>query len=376
MGALFTDCATVAGWALLERYIVEDLLGAKLAHCVGGLVSDPIKRSGWIFTLQEIHQGDCVGSMIYGDTISFSRDYSTNRGVVAETLLWDILTQLSCPTGHAVLSIPVTEAVRVPTADEILEAQLFGRKIEAAARRMLPFFDLSAPRSFANIVVPAGMSVFQNALDGLSEAGVNIKDPVQMLFILKSLGPKLFEEVFGAGKPNDRSLRGRDSIVPNDVFQHSLRCVQEYRDRFETSEAKAILGDKKILLASTDVHEHALFVLERLLEVSGAKVTNEGPERNPHEIARAVGREKAETLIVSTHNGMALDYANALLEEMEERNLTVPIFMGGVLNQKVEDHDMPLDVEEQLKALGIRIGRDPSALLKGLIEIGQETKQR
>ena len=30
--ALFRDCATVAGWAFLERYIVETLLNAKLSY--------------------------------------------------------------------------------------------------------------------------------------------------------------------------------------------------------------------------------------------------------------------------------------------------------------------------------------------------------
>ena len=35
-GAHFEDCATIAGWAYLERYIVEELLGGKLAHCFGG----------------------------------------------------------------------------------------------------------------------------------------------------------------------------------------------------------------------------------------------------------------------------------------------------------------------------------------------------
>ena len=366
MGALFTDCATVAGWAFLERYIVEDLLGAKLAHCVGGLVSDPVKRSGWIFALQEIHQGDCVGSMFYGDTISFSGDFSWNRGVVAETLLWDILTQMECPTGHAVLSIPVTEAVRVPTADEILEAQIFARKMEGVARRVLPSFDFSAPRAFADKVVPAGKTVFQNALDGFSDAGVDVKDPVQMLFVLKSLGPKVFEETFGAGNPNPLSLRGRDAVVPNDVFEHSLRCVDKYHDLFANPEAMSSLDGRKIVLASTDVHEHALFVLERLLETSGAKVINEGPERNPDEIAHAVGAENADAVLVSTHNGMALDYANAMLEEMEERNLTVPVYMGGVLNQKVEDSEMPVDVKDALQGLGIRTCSDPTVLLENL----------
>ncbi|MBW1994190.1 MAG: hypothetical protein JRI77_07030 [Deltaproteobacteria bacterium] len=103
-GALFYDCATIAGWAYLERYIVEDLLGAKLAHCIGGLTSDPIKRAGWVFTLNRIHDHSCLGTMIYGDTISFSENFSTNTGLVGEYLLWDIMAQIECPTGHAVPS--------------------------------------------------------------------------------------------------------------------------------------------------------------------------------------------------------------------------------------------------------------------------------
>ncbi|MCP4411099.1 MAG: hypothetical protein GY808_00775, partial [Gammaproteobacteria bacterium] len=147
--ALFRDCATVAGWAFLERYIVETLLNAKLSHCIGGLTSDPLKRSAWVFTLNEIHEHDCIGSMIYGDTISFGTDFDQNRGLVAEYLLWDIMTQLECPTGHAVLPLPVTEAIRIPSAGEIAEAQSFGRRIEQTARRLWPHVDFSSARDFS-----------------------------------------------------------------------------------------------------------------------------------------------------------------------------------------------------------------------------------
>lgn len=372
MGALFTDCATVAGWAFLERYIVEDLLGAKLAHCVGGLVSDPVKRSGWIFALQEIHQGDCIGSMFYGDTISFTRDFAWNRGVVAETLLWDMLTQMECPTGHALLSIPVTEAVRVPSFEEILEAQIFARKIEITARRILPQFDFSAPREFAARIVPAGKTVFQNALNGLAEAGVDIRNPVQILYVLKILGPKAFEEKFGTGSPDPLSLRGRNAIIPNDVFEHSLRCVEAFQESFARPGSRSILGNRKLLMASTDVHEHALFVMERLLEKSGVRIVNAGPERNPDEIASAAAAETAEAILVSTHNGMALEYANALLEELEERNIAVPVFMGGVLNQKVEESELPVDVEGLLQEMGIRTCKNPEDLLKMLLALWRQ----
>ncbi len=72
--------------------------------------------------------------MIYGDTLSFGVEFEKNRAVTAEYLLWDILIQLHAPSGHAVLPLPVTEAIRIPSADEIIEAQLFGRQVEASGR--------------------------------------------------------------------------------------------------------------------------------------------------------------------------------------------------------------------------------------------------
>ncbi len=155
-GALFFDCATVAGWAYLERYIVEELLGARLSHCIGGLTTDPVKRAGWVFALDAIHDHDCLGSMFYGDTLSYTRDFPRNWAVAAEYLLWDILAQLECPTGHAVHPLPITEAIRIPSAEEIAEIQTFGRQVEKTARRLRELaqrtggvVDMSPAREFA-----------------------------------------------------------------------------------------------------------------------------------------------------------------------------------------------------------------------------------
>ena len=163
-GALFFDCATVAGWAYLERYIVETLLGARLSHCIGGLTTDPVKRAGWVFALDEIHDHDCLGSMIYGDTISLTRDFPRNWAVVGEYLLWDILAQLECPTGHAVHPLPITEAIRIPSAEEIAEVQTFGRQVERTARRLHGAIDFSPARAFARQITTAGKAICEVAL--------------------------------------------------------------------------------------------------------------------------------------------------------------------------------------------------------------------
>ncbi len=354
-GALFVDSATVAGWAMLERYIVEDLFGAKLAHCMGGLITDPVKRSGWIFALDAIHEHDCIGSMFFGDTLSFTADFATSRGVVSEYMLWDIMTQLTCPTGHGLLSIPVTEAIRVPSVDEIIDAQIFARRIEKSARRMLPLFDLSPARKFAERVVANGKKVFDAALAGLKEAGVDIADPLQMLFVLKVLGPSAFEAAFGAGSPDEAYAHGRKPVIPNDVFENSEALVAQHLVLFALDSSRKVLRGKKILLASTDVHEHALFVLNRLLGAAGAEVVNMGPECNPDEIAERAAILRPNALLVSTHNGMALEYAHRLLGEMTERNLDTAVVFGGVLNQKVDGEEMPVDVSDELRKLNIEV---------------------
>jgi methylmalonyl-CoA mutase cobalamin-binding subunit len=352
-GALFQDCATIAGWAYLERYIVEELLGARLTHCIGGLTSDPVKRVGWVFAFKEIHDGDPLGSMIYGDTISFTGNFPRNWGVVGEYLLWDILAQLECPTGHAVHPLPITEAIRIPSAEEIAEIHTFGRQIEAAARRMHSAIDFSPAREFSRKIVKAGKSIFNRAIDGLKDNGVDIDDPVQLLFVLKNLGPYHFESLFGIGEWAPKHQR-RKPLIPTDIFQQSLETVEYFLPEFSTEKMKALLLNKHLLLASTDVHEHALFVLHELLHQAGAKIINLGAEQNPFDVAKAVQSNNVDAILISTHNGMALEYARQLQDELKERCIDVPVLIGGVLNQKMENTELPVDVRNELHKLGFQ----------------------
>jgi methylmalonyl-CoA mutase cobalamin-binding subunit len=357
-GALFRNCSTVAAWAILERYIVEELIGARLTHCIGGLTQDPIKRVGWVLALQTIHRGEHVGSMIYGDTLSFGPEFEKNRAVTAEYLLWDILAQLHTPSGHAVLPLPVTEAIRVPSADEIIEAQLFGRQVEASARRLYPHVDFSAAESFAETVCREGSEIFQNALTGLADMGVDIDNPLQMLYVLKKLGPHQFEQLFS------EDIKTTESFS-TDMYALAQGVIDEHRPMFSDADFRSRVNGKRFVVASSDVHEHAAGALAQLLSETGAEVVYLGAEQNPSDLVATLRKNPVDALLLSTHNGMALEYARQLKQLLDDASLSPPVIIGGVLNQKVETHALPVPVIDELKALGMH----PAISLPGLTRL-------
>lgn len=357
-GALFQHCSTVAAWAMLERYIVAELIGARLTHCIGGLTNDPIKRAGWVLALQEIHRGEHVGSMIYGDTLSFGPEYEKNRAVTAEYLLWDILIQLHAPSGHAVLPLPVTEAIRIPAADEIIEAQLFGRQVEASARRLYPHVDFSAAEAFAETVCREGGEIYQNALSGLADMGVDISNPLQMLYVLKTMGAQRFEQLFAADADTPESLA-------TDMYAMAQGVIEEHRPLFADAAFRARIRGKRFVVASSDVHEHAAGALAQLLSETEAEVVYLGAEQNPSDLVAVLREHPVDALLLSTHNGMALEYANQLKQLLDDASISPLVIIGGVLNQKVENQALPVPVVDDLKALGMH----PAISLPGLTRL-------
>ena len=349
-GALFTDYADVVGWAYLEKYIVEDLFGAKLAHCFGGVTVDPLTRVAWVFIMREIHGEDCLGSMWYGDTISFSEDFDRNLGLNAEYLLWDIIAQLVCPTGHAVLPLPVTEAVRIPNAKDILQAQVMARRIEEAARRMAPHVDLTQAQAIKDKLIGPGRAVFIRALAGLKAEGVDVQNPLQMLFVLKKMGPERFQREFGAGTLDSAWPRGRKPVQLTDMFAKTYAASEAIiQDLPKATQRRGL----KVILTATDVHEHALFIIERALQAMGFSPVVIGSEMNPVDIIRMARERGAHAIVVSTYNGMALEVGKALRRELDQLSMQTPVYMGGRLNQGVEGEALPVDVTADLLALGL-----------------------
>ena len=158
--------------------------------------------------------------------------------------------------------------------------------------------------------------------------------------------------MFGAGETDDAYVRKRRPVVPTDVYEMSNSYVDKYRQLFSSSRSRSILEGRRILIASSDVHEHAIMIINQLLSEAGADMINLGAEVNPDKIVAKARAKNVEAILISTHNGMALDYAKRLKDELQKYQIKIPVVLGGILNQKVASQALPVDVSAEVKEIG------------------------
>ena len=206
---------------------------------------------------------------------------------------------------------------------------------------MYPYVDFSAAEDFADRVCREGKTIYENALSGLRQAGVDIRNPLQLLYVLKKMGPQSFEQLFSETEAD-----------ATDMFLLSQRVVEDNRPFFESPELRGKIAGRRFLLASTDVHEHAIHALAQLLTEAGAEVSNLGAEQSPNQVVDQLQNDSFDAILLSTHNGMALDYARMLQSQLRQINAKLPVLMGGVLNQKIEGEILPVPVVNEISAMG------------------------
>ena len=211
---------------------------------------------------------------------------------------------------------------------------------------MYAHVDFSAAEQFAENVCREGRDIYANAMTGLRELGADLRDPLQLLFLLKQLGAQEFENMFGGN-------RSRLCSPPTDMFALSQEVIAEHRPMFADSAFRARVNGMRLLVASSDVHEHAAGALAQLLDEAGAEVVYLGAEQDPQDLVASLRQRSADALLLSTHNGMALEYADQLKQLLDAESLSLPVIIGGVLNQKVDGEALPIAVVEELRELGM-----------------------
>lgn len=358
--AAFNDLVTVLAWARVEKYLAEDLMKAKLGHCFGNLFSSPILRMTFSLALDEINGGDSCGTMIYGNTTDYTRDFVRNNAVVNGYILGDMIGQIHRPTGHAMSSVPVSEAARIPTKEEILDAQVMSNEIERYARAFEPYVNWAKVEEDKQRLLQGADVVYGNIMKGLADMGIDMKNPAEIMITCKELGPEYLERSFGLGEPSEEYANGRKPIWPTDMVR-SLEKIQNQCFR-NFNPDKSDLAGLKVILCATDIHEFGKVVVGNVLRRANARIFDIGRDASPGEAAEMALETDSHVILVSSYNGIARTFAKALLRQMEDLGVEAEIYMGGLLNENDEGGNIPVDVTEELEAMGVHCVKEAESL--------------
>jgi methylmalonyl-CoA mutase cobalamin-binding domain/chain len=366
---VFHDYANYVGWAMVERYISEELIGAAYSPSWGGLTQNPAIKSAVTLALDAVNFDRVPFLYTQGDTIGNTPDFDANMAVLNTDLLFTKMVDRRYRLGSASIAVPVTETERIPTWQEVATVQTISRRLEDYVPMVEPVVDWAQIEAMRDQLVRGGRAFFDAAIGGLAGAGIDTRDPAQLLLVLKRLGSTRCEELFGAGEPHPEFPRGRRPVLETDLVRKTMeereRLLVELQGR---REEEAIRG-MKVLVTSTDVHEFAEFLLSSTLTAVGTEVIDFGVNRDPEDIVKAVIETDADAVVITTHNGVARAFGQHLMKELAAAGAGgVAVFMGGVLNEDVAGSDVPIDVSADLNANGIATPGTIDRLVDALAE--------
>ena len=352
--ASFHDLATSLGWCRFHRYVAEELIGAAHSQSFGSTFADPIRKQAHGLAMDAINATRTPPSFTHGDTNSFGveEDFDRNAVIAATDVMYTVARELKHPTGAAVHATPVSEASRIPTIEELIESLVIANEAEARARACPGIVEWEPIYEMRDRIVAGGERVFRNLLDGLAEIGVDIEDPLQLLLATRRLGASTIEELFNAGEPDSGYPRGFKPVEPSDTLDRLMRAKERALRNLRQDGSLPDLSGIQVVAASSDVHEYGLFVLVEALEACGARVIPLGTSVLTAEIAKVAVETAADAVAVSTYNGMALSLGRQLQEELGSRGVRPSIFLGGRLNEDLEDGEAT-DVRPMLRDAGI-----------------------
>lgn len=362
--ARFSDLACALGAVLIERHIVEKLLGANLGHCFGHTFSDLKSRQAFHLALAET--GDAPGTMIYGNTTAYTISEPESYAALAAYLSADIAALGWNGTGHALTPIPVTEATRIPSVDEIIDAQIFAARLVDRLGMTIPATPPDDVCALAETIRLGGQAFFQRTLDGLETLGYDTGNPFEMMLALRRIGAAEVERKFGPGEVSETGYYGRLPLVASSVINEISDQADAVVQGLDPKTVK-ILREMapRICVATTDVHEYGKRLLEQVLAKLGIEPVDGGISVDPDDLAALAEECGADAIAVSTYNGVASSFIDLLAGEVGSRNLEVQIYVGGRLNVVPDGSNTGIPVDD-LAALG-RAGAIPCESIEDML---------
>lgn len=303
----------------------------------------------------EINTFKTPGSMIYGNTTDFGGNFPSNYSALASFTMADIIGQRKWPTGCAVTGIPVTEAIRVPSVQEIIDAHMSMKTTMEKAEYYAKYIDFDLIEEQANTLVVAGNTFFERVINALDDLGVDINHPGQVMAMLKAIGAEQLEINFGAGKKDANAMRGRVPVWPTNIIAKINDAGDELVSNVKGLEKKPLQG-VNVVMASTDIHVFGKEVIKRLLREAGANIYDLDQSVPTQEVIDTAVETESKVLCISTHNGMAYGYAKELSDKLKEAGLDdVLVIMGGLLNEALPGKNLPEDVSGLVAELGFNV---------------------
>lgn len=374
-GAQFHDVANLLGWAKLEKYIAEELAGARVAHCYGNLFSDPMLRIIFNRGLSKIDKYHTPGTFVNGNTIDYGMCMPKNYSVLPSYAIADIACQMKYPTGYAMSAIPYSEALRIPSAEEIIECQLAMDMAIEKAPYYAEYLDWDKINAEADRIVDGANLFFERVMNALDDLGVDTEHAGQIAAVLKAIGPEQLEINFGAGPKREGAMRGRDQIRGTSIVRTIIKIRDEALSHL-SDESQSALKGVNVVVGSTDVHEFGKEVVRSVLAEAGANVFDMGTSASIPEIVDTVTESGSDIVCMSTYNGMAYSFGNALVDALKAAGRDdVAVLMGGRLNEALDGSDVPVDVRDRLISLGINVDNDINTMVGTILKISEKGKQ-
>lgn len=357
MPGYFVDCVGFIAYALLESYIADTLCGCHYTISFGGLLSDGDTRMGIAMALAELFNTEEFLGLSYinsSTNMQWDHDLDGNYGFSAQEFLFEILVEKKYHLGCGINPVSITEHVRVPTVDELLNIVACGKRVEEKAEEWLPFMDFTPLEEMRDVLVEQGKKMYQNCMDALAEAGVDIHDPLEMILTLKNFNPVKFEEYFHP--------RVTDGVVhpfyPTVLGRQTTEMTEEIIRDLEKQNMKNVLKGTKVVMGSGDTHTYGLRLVESVLRAAGADVVDAGVDMDAVDLIDLAEEVNAKYVGVSVHNGQALSYGKQFLDICKKRDKDFWFFMGGKLNSLIEGFSEPQEVDGDLQALGVHAQND------------------
>lgn len=353
MPGFFMDVVSFVGYEMLEHYIIEELCGARMSFSFGGLLSEILPRMSFALAMEKLYGTPEHPFVTYynGSTNDqWDHDIEANYGLGASEMLIESIINLKYNMPAIINPVSITEALRVPTLDELFNIVKCGIGVERKAKEWLEFIDFSKFEDMRDLLIEKGTKFYQNVLKDFKEAGVDIEDPLQMIVVLRRFDPCRFEQEF---HPSKEEFGHFETYVPTVLGRETLAEKDKIVSELKRKGYDNLIKGKKIVCVSADGHSYGLLLIDNVWTELNATVINGGTNTEPAFVLDLADEEDADDICISVHCGQSLDYAKQLIENAKKRGKKYNIIMGGLLNAMVPGYTEPIDVSDLIKEMGI-----------------------